>query len=123
MTSLIISALERYIEDDKGWNIAKKLKRFAQANLFRGEYMAHDEEIEEVTSDSKYMGRLHHALRSALRSYKRQFDEKLEDCIARIEPEVEAVAGVSKKKPIAFEHTRKTCAGMYSTNRQKPLCP
>lgn len=94
LTSLIISVLERYIDDDKGWNIAKELKRFAQANLFRGEYMAHDEEIEEVTSDSKYMGRLHHALRS----YKRQFDEKLEDCIARIEPEVEAVAGVSKEK-------------------------
>ena len=93
LTSLIISALERYIEDDKGWNIAKKLKRFAQANLFRGEYMAHDEEIEEVTSDSKYMGRLHHALHS----YKRQFDEKLEDCIARIEPEVEAVADVESK--------------------------
>lgn len=94
LTSMIISVLERHIDDDKGWNIAKELKRFAQANLFRGEYMAHDEEIEEVTSDSKYMGRLHHALRS----YKRQFDEKLEDCIARIEPEVEAVAGVSKEK-------------------------
>lgn len=98
LTRLFISALERHIDDDKGWNIAKELKRFAQSNLFRGEYMAHDEEIEEVTSDSKYMGRLHHALRSALRSYKRQFDEKLEDCIARIEPEVEAVAGVSKGK-------------------------
>lgn len=98
LTSMIISVLERHIDDDKGWNIAKELKRFAQANLFRGEYMAHDEEIEEVTSDSKYMGRLHHALRSALRSYKRPFDEKLEDCIARIEPEVEAVAGVSKGK-------------------------
>lgn len=94
LTSLFISVLERYIDDDKGWNIAKGLKRFAQANLFRGEYMAHDEEIEEVTSDSKYMGRLHHALRS----YIRHFDEKLEDCIVRIEPEVEAVAGVSKGK-------------------------
>lgn len=94
LTSLFISVLERYIDDDKGWNIAKELKRFAQANLFRGEYMAHDEEIEEVTSDSKYMGRLHHALRS----YIRHFDEKLEDCIVRIEPEVEAVAGVSKGK-------------------------
>lgn len=94
LTSMIISVLERHIDDDKGWNIAKELKRFAQANLFRGEYMAHDEEIEEVTSDSKYMGRLHHALRS----YKRPFDEKLGDCIARIEPEVEAVAGVSKGK-------------------------
>ena len=93
LTSMIISVLERHIDDDKGWNIAKELKRFAQANLFRGEYMAHDEEIEEVTSDSKYMGRLHHALRS----YIRDFDEKLEDCIARIEPEVEAVTGVSKK--------------------------
>lgn len=93
LTSMIISVLERHIDDDKGWNIAKELKRFAQSNLFRGEYMAHDEEIEEVTSDSKYMGRLHHALRS----YIRDFDEKLEDCIARIEPEVEAVAGVSKK--------------------------
>ena len=64
LTSLIISVLERYIDDDKGWNIAKKLKRFAQANLFRGEYMVHDEEIREVTSDSKYVGRLHDALRS-----------------------------------------------------------
>lgn len=94
LTSMIISVLERHIDDDKGWNIAKELKRFAQANLFRGEYMAHDEEIEEVTSDSKYMGRLHHALRS----YIRDFDAKLEDCIARIEPEVEAVAEVSKQK-------------------------
>lgn len=94
LTSMIISVLERHIDDDKGWNIAKELKRFAQSNLFRGEYMAHDEEIEEVTSDSKYMGRLHHALRS----YIRDFDEKLEDCIARIEPEVEAVAEVSKQK-------------------------
>lgn len=93
LTSMIISVLERHIDDDKGWNIAKELKRFAQSNLFRGEYMAHDEEIEEVTSDSKYMGRLHHALRS----YIRDFDEKLEDCIARIEPEVEAVAGVKSK--------------------------
>lgn len=93
LTSMIISVLERHIDDDKGWNIAKELKRFAQANLFRGEYMAHDEEIEEVTSDSNYMGRLHHALRS----YIRDFDEKLEDCIARIEPEVEAVAGVESK--------------------------
>ena len=93
LTNRIIDVLERYIDDDKGWNIAKELKRFAQANLFRGEYMAHDEEIEEVTSDSKYMGRLHHALRS----YIRHFDEKLEDCIARIEPEVEAVAGVKSK--------------------------
>lgn len=94
LTSLIISVLERHIDDDKGWNIAKELKRFAQSNLFRGEYMAHDEEIEEVTSDSKYMGRLRHALRSCIR----YFDEKLEDCIARIEPEVEAVAEVSKQK-------------------------
>lgn len=93
LTSMIISVLERHIDDDKGWNVAKELKRFAQSNLFRGEYMAHDEEIEEVTSDSKYMGRLHHALRS----YIRDFDEKLEDCIARIEPEVEAVAGVKSK--------------------------
>lgn len=93
LTSMIISVLERHIDDDKGWNIAKELKRFAQSNLFRGEYMAHDEEIEEVTSDSKYMGHLHHALRS----YIRDFDEKLEDCIARIEPEVEAVAGVKSK--------------------------
>lgn len=93
LTSMIISVLERHIDDDKGWNIAKELKQFAQSNLFRGEYMAHDEEIEEVTSDSKYMGRLHHALRS----YIRDFDEKLEDCIARIEPEVEAVAGVKSK--------------------------
>lgn len=93
LTSMIISVLERHIDDDKGWNIAKELKRFAQSNLFRGEYMAHDEEIEEVTSDSKYMERLHHALRS----YIRDFDEKLEDCIARIEPEVEAVAGVKSK--------------------------
>lgn len=93
LTSMIISVLERHIDDDKGWNIAKELKRFAQSNLFRGEYMAHDEGIEEVTSDSKYMGRLHHALRS----YIRDFDEKLEDCIARIEPEVEAVAGVKSK--------------------------
>lgn len=93
LTSMIISVLERHIDDDKGWNIAKELKRFAQSNLFRSEYMAHDEEIEEVTSDSKYMGRLHHALRS----YIRDFDEKLEDCIARIEPEVEAVAGVKSK--------------------------
>ncbi len=94
LTSLFISALERHIDDDKGWNIAKELKRFAQSNLFRGEYMAHDEEIEEVTSDSKYMERLH----DALRSYKGDFDEKLKDCIARIKPEVEAVAGVSKGK-------------------------
>ena len=94
LMSLIINVLERYIDDDKGWNIAKELKRFATANLFRGEYMARDEDIENVTSDSKYMGRLHHALRSCIR----RFDEKLEDCIVRIGPEVDAVAGVSKQK-------------------------
>lgn len=116
LTSMIISVLERHIDDDKGWNIAKELKRFAQSNLFRGEYMAHDEEIEEVTSDSKYMGRLHHALRS----YIRDFDEKLEDCIARIEPEVEAVAGV-KSKATNIRTYEKTCASMISANRQRSL--
>lgn len=110
LTSMIISVLERHIDDDKGWNIAKELKRFAQSNLFRGEYMAHDEEIEEVTSDSKYMGRLHHALRS----YIRDFDEKLEDCIARIEPEVEAVAGVKSKATNIRTYEKNLCKHDFS---------
>ncbi|WP_337481011.1 UvrD-helicase domain-containing protein [Prevotellamassilia timonensis] len=111
LTRLFISALERHIDDDKGWNIAKELKRFAQSNLFRGEYMAHDEEIEEVTSDSEYMK----CLNDALRSYISHFDKKLEDCIGRIEPAVEAVAGVSKGKATNIRtYEKNLCKHVFS---------
>lgn len=71
LINMVTSYMDRHIDDDKGWNIARDLKNFAQKNLFSDTYLRHSTQFEEFASDPKKINQIH----SFLRHYIEDFDQ------------------------------------------------
>ncbi len=69
---LVNGLVKKSLNDDKGWNIAKTLKAFAQKILFSTEYSKNEEVIEEKTNDAESMEQLGNELRRT----KKQIEEE-----------------------------------------------
>lgn len=63
LIDMVTNFMDRHIDDDKGWNIARDLKTFAQNNLFSDTYVKYDTQFEAFASDPKLINQLHTSLR------------------------------------------------------------
>lgn len=84
LIDMVTDYMDRHIDDDRGWNIARDLKAFAQTNLFCDAYTNHDEEFERLASDPRRMRLLHSGLRSYIDEVDHQLFETLSSLTACI---------------------------------------
>ena len=65
---MVMDYMDRHINDDQGWNIARDLKTFAQKNLFCDDYTNNEKEINQLTGNQERILSFNNALRSYIKT-------------------------------------------------------
>ncbi len=75
LINMVMGFMDRHIDDDKGWNIDRDLKNFAQNNLFRDQYIQNEETIAAVTNNPKLLREIHQTLRQYVADIDSEIDK------------------------------------------------
>lgn len=62
VTRLILDYMEEQIDDNKGWDISRGLKSFAEGNLFNENYLSHEEQLNQELNDPKKISQFKNSL-------------------------------------------------------------
>lgn len=112
---LLYDYMGESIEDEKGWNVAKSLKKFAADNLFDETYLKYEDQLNAALNDSASYAEL----KNFEKEHAATYIQRMEKEAHAIEDLIEASAHVSKF--FHLDYTQKLVGKILSGTYDAPI--
>lgn len=86
VTRLILDYMEEQIDDNKGWDISRGLKSFAESNLFNENYLTHENQLNQELNNPKELNQFKKDLYTTRKDFSEPLRERAMQLLEKLSP-------------------------------------
>lgn len=91
VTRLILDYMEEQIDDNKGWDISRGLKSFAEGNLFNEKYLTHENQLNQELNNPKKISEFKNSLYNTRKKISEPLRERAMQLLEKLSPATSSV--------------------------------